>query len=73
MWLFVLFRLGMLAFLVMTTTTLLLTMALPTLDVASWYGSGIVAGLALFMGIAAHAFYRCVAWKGGLAEAMSGD
>ena len=72
-WLFALFRLGLLVFLSMTTTALLLTLALPTLDVTAWYGSSIVAGLTLFAAIAAHAFYRCVAWKGDLADALSGD
>jgi len=72
-WLFVLFRMGILVFLVMIATSQLLTLALPTLDMAAWYAPSIIAGLALFTGVAVHAFYRCVAWKGGLAAAMSGD
>jgi hypothetical protein len=72
-WLFVLFRLGILVFLVMIATSQLLTLALPTLNLTAWYAPSIIAGLALFTGIAVHAFYRCVAWKGGLAAAMSGD
>ena len=73
LWLFVLFRLGILVFLAMTATTTLLAIAVPTLDFSAWYGSSVVAGLILFFGLAVYAFYRCVAWKGGLAEALGGD
>ncbi|HUU33951.1 MAG TPA: serine/threonine-protein kinase [Vicinamibacterales bacterium] len=71
-WLFVLFRLGMLVFLVMVTTSLLLSAALPTLNLTAWYAPSIIGGLAIFAAVAAYAFYRAVAWKGGLAEAMGG-
>ncbi len=40
---------------------------------AAWYGSTIVAGLLMFIGLAAYAFYRCAAWKGGLADALVGE
>lgn len=73
MWLFVLFHLGMLAFLAMTVTTTLLVVALPTLDFSAWYGSSIIAGLIFFFSLAIYAFYRSVAWKGGLADALGGD
>ena len=63
-WLFVLFRPGILVFLVMATSASLLTLSLPTLDFGSWYSASMVAGLAIFLGVAAYAFYRCVAWKG---------
>ncbi|MEZ5421359.1 MAG: hypothetical protein R2708_29025, partial [Vicinamibacterales bacterium] len=72
-WLFVLFTRGLLAFLVMVATSLLLSQALPTLDVSAWYGSGIVAGLTLFAAVAVHATYRCVAWTGRLAATMSDE
>jgi hypothetical protein len=73
LWLFVLFRLGILSFLVMSTTALLLSLALPTLEFSSWYGQSIVAGLVAFAALAVFAFYRCVPWKGRLAEALGGD
>lgn len=71
-WLFVLFRPWILVFLVMATSASLLTLSLPTLDFGSWYSASMVAGLAIFLGVAAYAFYRCVAWKGGLVEALGG-
>lgn len=71
--LWVLLRWGILAFLVMSTTAAVLADALPTLDLSAWYASDIVAGLALVAGLAGYAFYRCVEWRGGLAEAMAGD
>ena len=73
LWLFILFRRGILAFLVMGTTAWLLAASLPTLDFNAWYGSTIVAGLVMFIGLAAYAFYRCAAWKGGLADALVGE
>ena len=73
LWLFILFRRGILAFLVMGTTAWLLSASLPTLDFAAWYGSTVVAGLLMFIGLAAYAFYRCAAWKGGLADALVGE
>jgi hypothetical protein len=56
----------------MATSASLLTLSLPTLDFGSWYSASMVAGLAIFLGVAAYAFYRCVAWKGGLVEALGG-
>jgi serine/threonine-protein kinase len=73
LWLFVLFRPGLLVFWVMATTAFLLTVALPTMDFSAWYASSMVAGLAFFSALAIYAFYRSVAWKGGLAEALGGD
>jgi len=73
LWLFVIFRMGMLVFLAMTTTSILLATALPTLDFSAWYATSMIAGLLLFFALAAYAFYRTVAWKGGLAEALGGD
>ncbi len=73
LWLFVLFRLGILVYVVMGVTSVLLQITLPTLDMSSWYSSNIVAGLAIFFGLSAYAFYRSVPWKGGLAEALAGD
>ena len=73
LWLFILQRLGILAFLVMATTASLLAEALPTLDFSVWYASSTSAGLMLFFALAAYAFYRCVAWRGGLADALVGD
>ena len=73
LWLFVLFRLGILVFLAMTITGTLLNIALPTLDFSAWYAATMIAGLTLFFCLAAYAFYRCVAWKGGLADALGGD
>jgi len=72
-WLLVLFRPGILVLLVMATTSSLLTLSLPTLDFGSWYSPSLVAGLAIFLAVSVYAFYRCVAWKGGLAEALGGD
>ncbi len=73
LWLYVLFRLGLLVFLAMSTTSALLTSTLPTLDFTAWYASSMVAGLTILFGVAGYAFYRCVEWKGGLAEALGGD
>lgn len=73
LWLFVLFRLGILAFVVMTTAAQLLTETLPTMDLSAWYASSMVTGLTIFIALAAYAFFRCVQWKGGLAEALGGD
>ena len=73
LWLFVLFRLGILVFVAMATTSSLLAITLPTLDFSAWYGSSMVAGFTIFFGLAAYAFYRCVAWKGGIADALVGD
>ncbi len=71
--LFVLFRLGILVFVAMGTTSLILEITLPTLDFSAWYSGSIVAGLLLFFGLTIYAFYRCVAWKGGLADALVSD
>ena len=68
-----LFRLGLLAFVVMASTSLLLETTLPTLDVSAWYGFSIGTGLAIFFALSSYAFYRCVAWRGGIAEALVGD
>ncbi|MGD8331513.1 MAG: serine/threonine-protein kinase [Acidobacteriota bacterium] len=73
LWLFVLFRLGLLVFIAMTTSAALMISTLPTLDFSAWYSSSIVAGLAIVFALAAYAFYRCVAWRGGLAEALISD
>ena len=73
LWLFVLFRMGILVFLAMTTTVLLLSLALPTLDFSSWYASSMIGGLLFFFALAGYAFYRAVQWKGGLADALGGD
>ncbi len=73
LWLYVLFRLGLLVFLVMGTTASLLASTLPTLDFTAWYAPSMVAGLTMLIGLTAYAFYRCVEWKGGLAEALGGD
>ena len=73
LWLFVLFRVGILAYVVMGITTVLLAGALPTLDFSAWYASTIIAGLLLFFALSSYAFFRCVAWKGGLAEALAGE
>ena len=50
----------------------LLAITLPTLDFSAWYSINMVAGLTIYFGLAAYAFYRCVAWKGGIAEALVG-
>jgi len=73
LWLFVLFRMGILVFLAMSTTSLILASALPTMDFSAWYASSMIAGLIFFFAIVTYAFYRSVAWKGGLAEALGGD
>lgn len=73
LWLYVLFRLGLLAFVVMSSTFSLLSAWLPTLDFTAWYGGNTAAGLALFAALVLFATYHCVEWKGGLAEALSGD
>jgi serine/threonine-protein kinase len=73
LFLFVLFRLGILVFLTMSTTAFLLAVALPTLDFGAWYGSSLIAGLMLFFGVTIYAFYRSVAWKGGFVEGMVND
>ena len=72
-WLFVLFRPGILVFLAMSTTATLLTLSLPTLDFSSWYSQSMVAGLGGFFIVTVYAFYRCVPWKRGLAEALAGE
>ena len=71
--LFVLFRLGILAYVVMATTSRLLWETLPSLDFSAWYSWSMTAGLLIFFALAAYAFYRCVEWKGGLAEVLAGD
>ena len=71
--LYILFRRGILAFLVMSIANWLLATSLPTLDFGSWYGPTMTAGLSLFLALTAYAFYRCVAWKGSLAEALVSD
>ena len=63
---------GILVFLAMTTTTTLLAATLPTLDFSAWYASSMIGGLIFFFALVAYAFYRSVAWKGGLAEALGG-
>ena len=73
LWLFVLFRLGILAFVALGITADLLASTLPTLDFSAWYASSVIGGLTIFFGVAAYAFYRSVAWKGGLAEALVGE
>ena len=73
LWLFILFRRGILAFLAMGATSWLLAAALPTLDFNAWYGSTIVTGLVLFAALSIYGFYRCVAWQGRLAEALVGE
>ncbi len=73
LWLFVLFRMGLLMFVVMASTSSLLAAALPTLSLSAWYGSSVAAGLLIFVGLSGYAFYRCTAWKGGLAEALVGE
>ncbi|MDH3254193.1 MAG: protein kinase [Acidobacteriota bacterium] len=73
LWLFVLFRLGILVFVVMATTSRILMETLPSLDFSAWYAWSMTAGLLLFFALAAYAFYRCVEWKGGLAEVLVGD
>ncbi len=69
---FVLFRLGILAFIVMSTTGSLLA-AVPTLDFSAWYASSMIAAFAILFGLAAYSFYLCVEWKGGIADALVGD
>ncbi len=71
--LFVLFRLGILAYVVMATTNRLLQETLPSLDFSAWYAWSMTAGLVIFFALAAYAFYRCVEWRGGLAEVLAGD
>jgi hypothetical protein len=73
LWLYVLFHRGILVFLVMSTTALLLSLAMPTLDLASWYSQTIVAGLILFAALSVYGFVRCVHWKGTLADSLVGD
>ena len=73
LWLYVLFRLGLLVFVAMGTTSALLAITLPTLDFSVWYSWSMVAGFTILLGIAGYAFYRSVRWKGGLAEALAGD
>lgn len=72
-WMFVLFRLGILAFLFMGVTGALLGISVPNLEFSAWYGSTIITALVIFVGLASYGFYRCVVWKGGLAEALVGD
>jgi len=73
LWLGVLFRRGILAFLVMSTTWLLLSMAVPTLDLSAWYSQSIIAALGAFAALATYGLYRCARWNTGLAEALGGD
>lgn len=73
LWLYVLFRLGLLVFVVMSSTLALLSSWLPTLDLTTWYASNTATGLALFTALVLFAAYRCVEWNGGLAEALSGE
>jgi hypothetical protein len=73
LWLFVLFRLGILAYITASATSALLTNAVTTLDFSAWYAASAITGLVILFGVAAYAFTRCVAWRGGLAEALAGD
>ncbi|MDH3744473.1 MAG: serine/threonine protein kinase [Acidobacteriota bacterium] len=73
LWLFVLFRLGILVFVAMATTSRILQETLPSFDFSAWYAWSMTAGLLLFFALAAFAFYRSVEWKGGLAEVLAGD
>ncbi|MFQ5528062.1 MAG: hypothetical protein ACE5GX_17620, partial [Thermoanaerobaculia bacterium] len=73
LWLFVLFRLGILVFVAMATTSWILEETLPSLDFSAWYSWSMTAGLLLFCALAAYSFYRCVEWKGGLAAVLAGD
>ncbi len=52
---FVLFRLGILVFIVMSTTGSLLA-AVPTLDFSAWYASSMIAAFAILFGLAAYSF-----------------
>jgi serine/threonine-protein kinase len=73
LWLFVLFRPGVLVFVAMGTTASLLTIALPTLDPSAWYSWSIAAGFTILIAVAGYSFFRSVRWKGGIAEALVGD
>jgi len=70
--LFVLFRLGILAYVAAAATSWLLASSLPTLDFTAWYAQTSIAALVILAGLAAYAFHRCVVWRGRLAEALAG-
>jgi serine/threonine-protein kinase len=73
LWLYVLFRLGLLVFLAMSTTAGMLAVTLPTLDFSSWYASSMLTGMAVLTALVVYCFWRSVPWKGGLADALVGD
>jgi serine/threonine-protein kinase len=73
LWLFVLFRLGILAYITTTAVSTLLASTVPTLDFSAWYSATTVTGLVIFFGLAGYAFFRTVAWRGGLGEALMAD
>jgi serine/threonine-protein kinase len=73
LWLFVLFRLGILAYVTTMAASALLGATLPTLDFSAWYSATTVTGLAVFCALVIYAFSRTVAWRGSLADALVAD
>ena len=73
LWLWVLFHRGILAFLVMSTAWLLLSLGVPTMDLTAWYSQTVIAGLGTFAALATYGFYRAARWNTGLADALGGD